>query len=146
MTRSHKVALFLALAIVGGVGIGLSTFFAVGHLHDGAPGMVRIVAGTLIVTFAMGWAVYFATRAHFAQDEFNREREIAASYWGGWLGIAASAPVFFFVAAGGLGHAAAPQILFTAGYLLPTICAAIGAVGARLWLRQRDGQVIKAGR
>lgn len=56
--------------------------------------------------------------------------------------MGASAPIFFFIALGGLGHFAAtntpPVRVFTIGYLLPTICAAIGAIGARLWLRHRD--------
>lgn len=143
MSRTQKFALFLAVAIIGGIGIALSTFLALGNIRHAAPGTARVIAGTLIVTVAMGWACYFAARAHFAQDEFMRQREISASYWGGWLGMGASAPIFFFIAAGGFGPGAAmkapPLIVFVGGYLLAPISAGIGAIGARLWLRYRDG-------
>ncbi|HEY2071206.1 MAG TPA: hypothetical protein VGG48_16740 [Rhizomicrobium sp.] len=142
MARNQKFALFMALAIIGGLGIALSTFLAVGRAHGAPPDMARIIAGTLIVALAMGWAMFFTVRAHFAQDEFKRQREISASFWGGWMGIAASAPVFFFIAMGGLGHlatvSAPPVRIFTIGYLLPTIFGVIGTIGARFWLRRRD--------
>jgi hypothetical protein len=142
MARTQKFALFLAVAIIGGIGIGLSTILTVGNIRDAVPGTARIIAGTLLVSFAMGWACYFATRAHFAQDEFKRQREMSASYWGGWLGMAASAPIFFFIAVGGFGPLATAKVpaldIFVTGYVLAPVCAAVGAVGARLWLRHRD--------
>jgi hypothetical protein len=142
MTRDQRTTLFLAIAIVGGIGIGLSTILAVGPQHNSTPDTARIIAGTLITAFAMAWACFFAARAHFARDEYKRQREISASYWGGWLGIGASAPIFFFIAAGGFGPLAASSaprlIIFMTGYLLPTLCAAIGAIGTALWLRLRD--------
>ena len=142
MTRSQKSALFLALAVVGGVGIGLSTILIVGRTHGAAPDTTRIVAGTLIVGFAMAWACFFAVRAHFSQDEFKRQREMSASYWGGWLGMGASAPIFFFIAIGGFGPLATmhvqPVRVFALGYLLPTVFAATGAAGLALWQRHRD--------
>ena len=63
-----------------------------------------LLVGTVIVALAMEWSFYFAARAHFTLDEYKRYRSISASYWGGWFGIGASAPVFFFIAAGGLGR------------------------------------------
>ena len=142
MDRKQKSALFLAVAIIGGIGIALPTILVIGPVHGTAPAIVRIIAGTLIVTLAMAWACFFAARAHFVQDEFRRQREILASYWGCLLGIAVSAPVFFFMAVGSLGHLAImnapPLCIFTVGYLLPTIFAAIGAIGARFWLLYRD--------
>jgi len=142
MTRKQRFALFLAMAIVGGIGIGLSVIPIVGPHHNTVPDMLRIVAGTLVVTFAMMWACFFTVRAHFLQDEFNRQREISSGYWGGWLGIAASAPVFFFLAINSLGRDAhtPPLIAFTLGYVLAPIFGALGTVGTRLWLRQRDRQ------
>ena len=141
MTRDRKFSLFLASAIVGGVGICVAAIPVVGNIRNADT--VRVVAGTLVVALAMAWACFFVTRAHFAQDEFKRQREIWASFWGGWLGIAASAPIFFFLAVGGLEHLATvhvpPVEIFTIGYLLPTICGGIGALGMRLWLRHRDG-------
>lgn len=142
MARTQKFAMFLAVALIGGVGIALSTFLALGDIRHAVPGTARIIAGTLVVSVAMAWACYFATRAHFAQDEFKRQREMSASYWGGWLGMGASAPIFFFIAAGGFGPLATARvpllIVFVAGYLLAPICASVGAVGARLWLLHRD--------
>jgi hypothetical protein len=144
MDRRQKFALYLALGIIGSIGIALSTFVIVGPLHNGTLGTSRIIAGTLIVTIAMAWACIFVTRAHFAQDEFARQREISASFWGGWFGIAASAPIFFFIAVGGLGPLATthvqPLIGFVTGYVLAPICGLAGAVGARLWLRRLDRQ------
>jgi hypothetical protein len=142
MTRDQKFTLFLAMAIIGGLGIGLSTILVVGQFHNTGPDRARIIAGTLMVAFAMAWACFFAGRAHFARDEFKRQREVAASYWGGWLGMAASAPLFFFIAVGGFGPLATSNvprlIVFVIGYLLAPICAAAGAIGAGLWLRYRD--------
>ena len=144
MTRRRKFTLFLALAITGGIGIGFAAFLAVAPVRNAAPEIARILVGTLIVAFAMAWAFFFATRAHGVQDEFKRQREISAGYWGGWLGIAGSTPLFFFIAAHSLRNPALmhvpPVIVFTVGYILPPVCGAIGAVGARLWLRHRDSQ------
>jgi hypothetical protein len=144
MPREQRFALFLAVAIIGGVGIGLSTILAVGRLHNAAPATARIIAGTLLTAFAMAWGCFFAARAHFARDEFKQQRATSAAYWGGWLGIGASAPVFFFIAVGGFGPLAtwnAPPVrIFTIGYVLPTLCGAAGAIGAQLWLRYRDSR------
>ena len=144
MDRARRKSVFMAVAIVGGMGIGLSTIFAVGHAHNASLPLTRIIVGTVIVALAMGWAFYFATRAHFTLDEYKRYRSISASYWGGWFGIGASAPVFFFIAAGGLGRLGtlhiAPAILFMMGYLLPTLSGAIGAVAASIWRRHRDAR------
>jgi hypothetical protein len=144
VTRNGKFAVFLALAIVGGIAIALSTLAVIGPLHHGAPSTPRIVAATLIIAIAMGWTCIFATRAHFARDEFKRQREISAYYWGGWFGIAASTPIFFFIALGGLGRLAGvhmqPLGAFASGYMLPPICAFLGGVAARIWLRHRDSR------
>ena len=144
MTRSRKFTLFLTLAIAGGIGIGLAAFLAIAPVHHAPPGAARIIAGTLIVAFAMAWAFFFATRAHGVQDEFQRQREISAGYWGGWLGIAASAPIFFFVALVDFLNPAtvhaAPVVVFTAGYILSPICGGIGTVIAQLLQRRRDSR------
>ena len=65
MTRDQKFTLFLAMAIIGGLGIGLSPILVVGQFHNTAPDRARIIAGTLMVAFAMAWACFFAGRAHF---------------------------------------------------------------------------------
>jgi hypothetical protein len=144
MTRSQKFALFLTLAIVGGIGIGLSGLLAVGPARHTTPGTSRIFAGTLVILIAMAWAFYFAMRAHNVQDEFKRQREISAGYWGGWLGIAASAPIFFFIALDSFLNPAtvhvAPVIVFTVGYVLSPICGGIGTVIAQQLQRHRDSR------
>jgi hypothetical protein len=142
MTRSRKIALFLTLAIVGGLGIELLALPVFGRVHNAAPDMARIVAGTLVTAFAMAWAFFFATRAHGAKDEYKRQREISAGYWGGWMGIAASAPLFFLFAVTDFLNPATvhirPLIVFAFGYLLAPICGFIGTVTARLWLYRGD--------
>jgi hypothetical protein len=143
MTRQQRFSLLLTTGVIGGLAIGLCSYLAVGPHHHAAISPVRIAAGTLIVAFAMIWACYFTVWAHFTQDEFKRQREIAAGYWGGWLGIGASAPVFFFIAVGGFGPIAtsrAPLLVFTLGYLLAPVFGAIGTVGARLWLVYGDNK------
>jgi len=143
MTRTQRHYLFLAMGIVGSIGIGLSVIPIFRRFHGAVPDMLLIVAGTLLVSFAMMWACFFAVRAHLSQDEFKRQREIMSGYWGGWLGIAASAPVYFFTAAGGFGHPlhAPPVISFTFGYVLAPIFGAVGTIGTRMWLHGRDRQV-----
>jgi len=142
MPRSRKFALYLTLAIIGGIGIALSALPAVGRVRNATPDTARILAGTLIVAVAMAWAFFFAMRAHGAQDEFKRQREISAGYWGGWLGIAASAPIFFFIALVDFLKPAtvhvAPVIVFTVGYMLSPICGGVGAVIAQALQRHRD--------
>jgi hypothetical protein len=141
MTREKKFEFLIAVGSIGGIAIGLATIAVVGPHHGTSPSPERIALGTLVVAIAMIWACYFTTRAHFTRDEFKRQREISASFWGGWLGIAATAPVFFFIAAGGFGPLAgfhAPLLVFTFGYLFAPVFGAIGTVGARLWLLYRD--------
>jgi hypothetical protein len=142
MTRNRKFALFLTLAVVGGIGIGLLALPAVGPVRQAIPGTARILAGTLITAIAMAWAFFFAMRAHGVQDEFKRHREISAGYWGGWLGIGASAPIFFFIALVAFLNPAtvhvAPVIVFTVGYILSPVCGGVGVVVAQLLQRHRD--------
>lgn len=141
MTRDKKFQLLITVGSIGGLAIALAVF-AVIHPHPGAAiSPERIAIGTLVVALAMIWTCYFTVRAHFARDEFKRQREIAASFWGGWLGMAATAPVFFFIAAGGFGPIAtfhAPLLVFTFGYLLAPVFAVLGTVAAQLWLLVRD--------
>lgn len=147
MDRNQKFGLFLAMAIIGGIGIGLSAIPIIGPAHNSVPAMSRIIAGTVVVTIAMVWACFFTVRAHFMQDEFNRQREISAGFWGGWLGIAASAPVFAFVGIAGFAQRAGmhlpPITAFALGYVLGPVFGAVGTLGARLWMRTRDRQAVQ---
>jgi hypothetical protein len=141
MTRDKKFQFLITVGSIGGIAIGLATIAVIGPRYGTSPSPERIALGTLVVAFAMIWTCYFTVRAHFARDEFKRQREIAASFWGGWLGMAATAPVFFFIAVGGFGPIAtsrAPLLVFVMGYLLAPIFAVLGTVAAQLWLLYRD--------
>ena len=143
--RHRRPVILLTIAVLGSAVIGLATFFVLGITNHKPPDFIHVIAGTVTVTVAMIWACAFAARAQFAEDEFQRHREISVSFWGGWLGIAASMPVFFFVSVGGLRWVA-PGVLpsiptlraFMLGYAVPIICAVIGVVVAWWWRRFRD--------
>jgi hypothetical protein len=144
--RQLRSAILLTTAVLGSAVIAVSTFFVLGVAYHKPPDLIRVVASTVTITLAMIWACAFAARAQFDEDEFQRHREISVSFWGGWLGIAASAPVFFFVSVGGLRWVA-PGVLpniamlraFMLGYAVPIVCAVIGVVVAWWWRRLRDG-------
>jgi MFS family permease len=141
MTREKRFQFLIIVGSIGGLAIALAVFAMIGPHRGVLPSPERIALGTLVVAIAMIWSCYFTVRAHFARDEFKRQREIAASFWGGWLGMAATAPVFFFIAAGGFGPVAgfhAPLLVFLGGYLLAPVFAVLGTVGAQLWLLYRD--------
>ena len=140
--RNLRMIAYLGVAILGGIGLALAAFVAMGHVDLKSPNPLRILGGTLAIALAMFWACWFSVRAHFAEDEFQRQREIYVSFWGGWLGLGASAPVFFFIAVGGL-HWLDPVVpanaqsfrAFVVGYLLPIACAVLGVAAAGLWRR-----------
>lgn len=147
MDRKRRFALFLTVAILGGTVLGLAPLFVLGDIRHISLDTVRLAVATLIVAAAMIWACYFAFRAHSSMDEFQRQREVTAGFWGGWLGIGASAPIFVLVAAGGLraiAHATPlaqqPLRFFLMGYLLPVLTGAVGAIGARIWMHRRDAR------
>lgn len=149
--RKQRTRRLLAVAIIGGTTLCVVGMFAIFGQVRPKPDIARAIASAVIVALAMGWACFFTVRAHYAQDEFNRQREITASFWGGWLGIAASAPVYVLLALDGLpgvvniAHSTTPPlIVLTLGYMLPVFCAAIGAIGGRIWLRRRDKSAVPA--
>jgi hypothetical protein len=142
--RRNAIALgYVAVGIVGGAGIICIPLFAMGWRSPYVvPSAARTVIESLAALPAMAWAVFFAVRAYLAWDEFQREKEKAAWYWGGAVGLAASAPLALFVGAGGL-HWVDPAIpsgthlarAFLIGYLLavgPMMC---GYAIVRIWPR-----------
>jgi hypothetical protein len=146
--RNLRVLANLAVGILGSLGLCVALLFAIGHTNLTTPDPVRIVGATLVVALAMLWACWFAVRAHFAEDEYRRQQETFDSFWGGWLGIGASAPVFVFIAMGGLRWldlAGRPhgQVFraFVLGYLLPVAFATLGVVVARVLRRLRDKRI-----
>lgn len=72
------------------------------------------------------------------------------SFLGGWLGLGASAPGFFFIAMGGLrwldlAGSARGQVFraFVLGYFLPVTCATLGVIIARALRRLRDRRIAR---
>jgi len=148
--RNARVVVNLAVGILGGVGLCIALFFAIRHTDLRTPDPARIIGSTLVVALAMAWACWFSVRAHIAEDEYHRQREMADSFWGGWLGIGASAPVFVFIAMGGLHWlhlegSARGQVFraFVIGYFVPVVCATLGVIVARLWRRLRDKRIAR---
>ena len=149
--RNRRISVNFAIGIAGAIALCVTTFFTIGHVDPKAPNLLRIVGGTLIIALAMAWACWFSIRAHFAQDEYQRQREITVTFWGASLGLAASAPIFFFVAVGGVhwlnpaesSHGAVFRA-FVIGYLLPALCVLIGVIVARVG--QRLGGRLDGGR
>jgi len=111
----------------------------------GRPGPVptptHIVVATLAAMAAIIWAVVFATLVFRRLDEFQQAASKFAWYWGGSIGLAASLPVYAFIAAGGL-HWLDPANFhlggnllraFVIGYGLPVIFQLAGFLAARGW-------------
>jgi hypothetical protein len=143
--RNRRLVVNMAIGIFGAIAIMGSVYFVFGNLDHRPPDFTHVIVGTVLSTLAVIWGCAFAVRAHFAEDEFQRHREISVWFWGGWLGIAASAPVLYFVIMGGLRWLA-PGVLaniamlraFTLGYMLPILCAVIGGIVAHSWRRFHD--------
>jgi len=140
--RNLRVVAYATLGLFGAIAILIVPLLAFGHADFPKPLAVRIVAVTVAAALAVTWGCVFAARAHFAMDEFQRQREISVWFWGGWMGVAASAPVYCFVAAGGLhlidpAIPAGPHLLtaFVLGYVLPLAGAVTGVIVALIWRR-----------
>jgi hypothetical protein len=136
----------LALAGVGGGWLIITLPSLVPKLLGAPPlkGAAAIAAVTALVLIGELWCLGFATLMHRSFDEFQRERAKSAWYWGGGVGLVASAPIAAFIGMGGLrlidptlstGRPLANA--FMLGYLLPSLCLGIGYVLASLWARQK---------
>jgi len=108
----------------------------------GHSGPARIAMGTAGMAVLVLWWVYFAVRIGRSQDEYQRWAETRAWYWGGLMGLMASAPVFMFIGMGGL-HLLNPLTdtgpvasrAFATGYMLPLMMQVGGASLYALWWR-----------
>jgi hypothetical protein len=133
----------IAVAAIGGIVIWAGP--AILLKHPGAFGLAvepRLLLRVLAASLGMTWTVVFATLAYRAQDEFTQEASKFAWYWGGALGAAMSAPIYVFVAQGGLeligaGPPAAERhtafLAFSAGYQLLGVSLMAGFAVARVW-------------
>jgi len=146
MIERRQVAIWawMALAVGGGWALVAPLLgYRLAHHGWGRPAPWLIVAATLAATLAIAWTFAFARVAFNRFDEFQRALSLRAWYWGAAIGIAVSAPLYVFVALGGLawlfphtfdkGPVAARA--FAAGYALPTLFQGAGCVGVALWLR-----------
>ena len=111
----------------------------------------RLLLRTLAATVAMIVALVFATLSFRSADEFTQQASKFAWYWGGAGGVAVSAPIYVYIATGGLhlvglARAAAPAATvsaaavgragfngFVLGYSLMGISLLVGFAVARLW-------------
>ncbi len=132
--RTTVVLGLMSIAMVGALAILVLPLITLGSTaphHGLSPS--RILWTTAAVTVAVAWAYYFATLAHRRLDEFQRERTKTTAYWGVALGIALSAPIYIFIAMGGL-HWVDPRVpvgkdlanAFVLGYALPVLGATLG--------------------
>ena len=142
----RRTMVVLSLASVALVGAWLITAIPLFAFGQGAPhhglSPIRIVVTTIAVTVAMAWGYYFATLAHRRLDEFQRARAKTTASWGVALGIGVSAPIYIFIAMGGL-HWVDPQVptgrdlanAFVLGYALPIFGAILGWIVVEAWWR-----------
>jgi hypothetical protein len=90
-------------------------------------GAAAITVVTALVLVGELWCLGFATLMHRSFDEYQRERAKSAWYWGGGIGLVASAPIAVFMAMAGW------RPTFMLGYLLPSLGLALGYVVASFW-------------
>ena len=146
-SRTRQSLIYLAIAVAGACLIWVPAGLVLAHknalgLDDPTRLVIRIVACTL----AMAWATTFATVSFRYSDEFTQQGSMVAWYWGGAIGLALAAPIFVFIALGGLGMvlrapalpapaAIAATRLFTLGFCLPLFCQGAGFFVVRTWWR-----------
>ena len=141
--RNLRLWGFTAIGLVGGIVLAVAPILMLGrHINQSPVDPTRIVVITLAATLAIAWGALFATFGFRSADEFVREGSRVAWYWGGLLGLAASLPVYAFIAIGGLHWLWPASPLgaelyraFTMGYLLPVITQAVGVLIASTWWR-----------
>jgi hypothetical protein len=104
----------------------------------------RLVLQTLAATAATTWGAVFAVLIFRQYDEFAQQGSKFAWYWGGLIGTMASAPIFVFIARGGLRLVGLEPMLpppvlmvafrsFTLGYGLLICFQLAGFLVARAW-------------
>jgi hypothetical protein len=139
--RTLSVWKFMALAMLGGVGIILLPRLVFGPVGPADFGTARVLQFAVPAVFAMVWAYVLSVMAFRRLDEFQQEASKFAWYWGGTLGIALSYAVYAFVSLGGL-HWLAPTSFqtgaeffraFRLGFLLGVGSPLLGFLAVRLW-------------
>jgi hypothetical protein len=130
------------------IGLGGGLLFLAAPLILLRPGVadvspeVRVLGMTGSVALGVLWAFAFATRGFARADEYLRDVDKTAWFWGGVGGVAASAPVFVFVAMGGLhgldparSADPGPARAFIHGYALVVFSQLAGYLVVAAWRR-----------
>ncbi len=133
-------------AVGGGWAIMLLPLLILGPGHLHGPVVInptRVVLTTLAAVLAVAWACWFARLSFIHFDEFLQEGSKFAWYWGGLLGIAVSAPLYVFIALGGLHwlDPARPVGLelfraFVLGYCVLLFPQVLCFLGVYVWWKQ----------
>jgi hypothetical protein len=131
---------YLSTALIGGIVIATAPLLAPAGSLSGLAGIVAFAGSTAA---AVAWGLAFAIKAHRTLDEYQLERARRAVYWGATSGVVASAPLYAFVAIGGLHRisATAPTgkplaIAFASGYGLALVSIVIGITVSAAVLRR----------
>lgn len=99
--RTQRVWGYLLIGVFGALGFEFLPLMVFGRVHAPVPPF-RIVATSLAIAASIAWLLIFATLSFRWLDEFAKEGSKFAWYCGATLGLAASAPLYFFVMPGGL--------------------------------------------
>jgi hypothetical protein len=143
--RAFRSQGYLVIGVVAAVLVWVPAALLLAH--PGAFGLdtaTRLLLRTLAATIAMAVAIGFATVSFRYADEFTQQASKFAWYWGGAGGLAASAPIYVFIATGGLGlmglaRPAPPAVGhagyvgFVTGYGLALVSLMAGWIVARIW-------------
>ncbi|MFL5296993.1 MAG: hypothetical protein ACJ798_11490 [Phenylobacterium sp.] len=139
MFDRHNIRLwgFSGVALAGAIPLWIAPVLLIGRVPAGG---TRIIFATVCCLLAVAWAMVFAALGFRRADEYFRERSKVAWYWGGLLGIGATAPVYVFIAMGGLHwldptRPAGPELFraFVMGYSLPIIAQLLGFTAVYVW-------------
>ena len=130
---------YLLLGVIGAMVIATVPLLAPKGTLAGAGGVLAFTASTGV---AVAWGLFLALKAHRALDEYQRERARRAVYWGTSGGIVASAPLYAFVAIGGLQRidvsipaGKSLAIAFAGGYGLALLSMVLGITISAMTLR-----------
>jgi hypothetical protein len=145
--RRRRYWAYLAATVVGALVISQAPIVLVGRpVVHGVIDPGRVVIWSIGEALAVVWAVGFGVLMFRNADEFGRQASQVGWYWGTSLGLGVSAPIFVFIALGGLhafwpGIPASPELrrAFTLGYLLPVLMQVAGFLIVRTGWRLSKG-------
>jgi hypothetical protein len=135
MTRIWRMR---AIALGGGLLFLAAPLVFLRDLHPGA----RLLGSTVSIALGVAWVFVFAARSVTWTDEYLRDVDKTAWFWGGVGGLAVSAPIFAFVGMGGLhwldpARPFGPDAgrAFILGYALLLFSQFLGYVAVAAWRR-----------